>query len=124
MTGDGMHTVVETNHYAARAARVLSPEEQDRVIGAIAANPLRGVVMRDTGGVRKLRVALQGRGKSGGARVIYYYHDPRTPIFMLDVFAKNQRVSLTRAERNEMAKVAAAIKQAVRQAQEMNGDPA
>ena len=111
-----MQTVVETAHYAARAARVLTDEERDRVIGEIAANPLVGVIVRDTGGVRKIRVALEGRGKSGGARVVYYYHDLRTPIFLLEVFAKNERANLTRAERNELAKITAAIKQSVRKA--------
>ena len=61
--------------------------------------------------VRKVRVALAGRGKSGGARVIYYFHSERLPLFALTVFAKNERANLTLAERNAMASVVRAIKQ-------------
>ncbi len=53
----------------------------------------------DTGGVRKLRWAIKGKGKSGGARVIYYFHNESIPVFLLSVFAKNEKVNLTQAER-------------------------
>ena len=61
--------------------------------------------------MRKVRVALPGRGKSGGARVIYYFHSETLPLFALTVFAKNERANLTLAERNAMASVVRAIKQ-------------
>ena len=67
--------------------------------------------MAGTGGVRKVRVALGGRGKSGGARVIYYFHSERLPVFALTVFAKNEKANLSPAERNAMAAVVRAIKQ-------------
>lgn len=44
-------------------------------------------------------------GKRGGARVIYYYHDERLPIFLLSVYAKNQKVNLSNAERNSMKRL-------------------
>jgi hypothetical protein len=109
-----MQTVVETAHYAARVARILTEQERDRVISEIAANPLKGAIVKNTGGVRKVRVAIEGRGKSGGARVIYYYHDPHCPIFLLEIFAKNERADLSQAQRNEMAKVTATIKREAR----------
>jgi hypothetical protein len=43
-----------------------------------------------------------GRGKRGGFRVIYYYHNESIPLFLLNVFAKNEKANLTKAERNEM----------------------
>ena len=55
-----------------------------------------------TGGVRKLRWALAGRGKRGGARVIYYFHSGNLPIVMLDIYAKNTKANLTMAERAAM----------------------
>jgi hypothetical protein len=67
--------------------------------------------MQGTGGVRKVRVALAGRGKSGGARVIYYFHSDRLPVWALTVFAKNERANLTTAQRNAMAAVVRAIKE-------------
>ena len=77
----------------------------------LARDPECGEIMQGTGGVRKVRVALAGRGKSGGARVIYYFHSERLPLFALTVFAKNERADLTAAQRNAMAAVVRAIKQ-------------
>lgn len=59
--------------------------------------------MEGTGGVRKLRWGRQGRGKSSGVRVIYYFHSDRMPLYLLPLFAKNERANLTKAERNELA---------------------
>ncbi|OYY74721.1 MAG: hypothetical protein B7Y40_03880 [Gammaproteobacteria bacterium 28-57-27] len=59
--------------------------------------------MQGTGGVRKLRWGRAGRGKSGGVRVIYYYHDVRIPLFLLTVFGKNEQANLSQAERNVLS---------------------
>ena len=69
----------------------------------LAAFPKAGDVIPGTGGVRKLRWARGGRGKSGGVRVIYYYHSEKLPLYLLTVFAKGERVDLTQGERNELA---------------------
>ncbi len=61
--------------------------------------------MQGTGGIRKLRWGRGGRGKSGGVRVIYYYHDARIPLFLLTIFGKNEQANLSQAERNELAKL-------------------
>jgi hypothetical protein len=68
------------------------------------------VVVPGTGGVRKLRWALPGRGKSGGARVIYYYHNESIPLYALDIYAKNQKTNLFAAEKKAASKTIAAIK--------------
>ena len=81
------------------------------MVELLARDPECGDVMQGTGGVRKVRVALAGRGKSGGARVIYYFHSDRLPVFALTVFAKNESANLTQAQRNAMAAVVKAIKQ-------------
>jgi hypothetical protein len=44
-------------------------------------------------------------GKRGGARVIYYYHNERLPVFLLSAFAKNRKANLSRAERNAMKRL-------------------
>lgn len=59
--------------------------------------------MEGTGGVRKLRWSRGGRGKSGGVRVIYYFHSDALPLYLLTLFAKNERANLSKAERNELA---------------------
>lgn len=104
-----MQTVAETAYYLRRAARVLSNDEQKSLVDLIAANPTCGVLLAGTGGLRKLRVARTGGGKSGGARVIYYFFSGSAPIFLLDIFAKGDKENLTQAERNALAQVARRI---------------
>ena len=60
--------------------------------------------MQGTGGIRKLRWSAHGKGKSGGVRVIYYYHDGTMPLFLLTMFSKGEKANLSKAERNELAK--------------------
>lgn len=60
--------------------------------------------MQGTGGIRKLRWSAQGRGKSGGVRVIYYHHNGSMPLFLLTVFGKGEKANLSKAERIELAK--------------------
>lgn len=77
----------------------------------LASDPECGEVMQGTGGVRKVRVAVGARGKSGGARVIYYFHgSDALPILILTVFTKNERANLSDAEKNNLAKLTQAIK--------------
>ncbi len=61
--------------------------------------------MVGTGGARKLRWSVQGRGKSGGVRVITFYSGPPVPVFLLTVFGKGEKTNLTQAERNELRDV-------------------
>ena len=61
--------------------------EADALKTFLAFDPTVGVVMRGTGGVRKLRWAAGGKGKRGGARVIYYYHSGALPVFLVTVYA-------------------------------------
>ena len=66
---------------------------------------MAGKLIKGTGGIRKLRFATGGRGMSGSVRVIYYVHSETKPIFLLDVYAKNEKANLSQAERNAMAKL-------------------
>lgn len=95
-------TVVETREFQRRAATRMAEQEQQDFITFIAGQPEDGTIMRGTGGVRKSRWGRGARGKSGGVRVIYYYHSPAIPIFLLTVFAENERDNLTRAECNTL----------------------
>ncbi|HEX3971938.1 MAG TPA: type II toxin-antitoxin system RelE/ParE family toxin [Stellaceae bacterium] len=102
-------TVVETPTYLRDATKLLTEAERAAVVDTIAANPAAGVVIVGSGGVRKLRIALQGRGKRGGARVIYFYHGVALPVFLLALFAKNERDNLSEGEIGEMAKFVKAL---------------
>lgn len=98
-----MQTVAETPEYIRRAEKLLSDDERRDVLQYLAAHPRAGDLMEGTGGVRKLRWARGGRGKSGGVRVIYYFHSDAMPLYLLTLFAKNERANLSKAERNALA---------------------
>ena len=72
------------------------------MIAYLAANPTAGDLIPGTGGVRKLRWGLAGRGKRGGARVIYLYQAADVPVFALTIFAKNERTDLSQQDRNDL----------------------
>jgi mRNA-degrading endonuclease RelE of RelBE toxin-antitoxin system len=95
-----MQTIAETSEYLRRAGKLLSDDERRDVLAYLAEHPRAGDLMEGTGGVRKLRWSRGGRGKSGGARVIYYFHSEAIPLYLLTLFAKNERSNLSKAERN------------------------
>lgn len=98
-----MLTIAEVPEYIRRSEKLLTVEERRDIVDYLAANPKAGDIMEGAGGVRKLRWGRQGRGKSGGVRVIYYVHSELMPLYLLTLFAKNERANLTKAERNELA---------------------
>jgi len=98
-------TVTELPEYIRRSNELLNEAERKSVIDYLAAHPRSGDVMEGTGGIRKLRWGRGSRGKSGGVRIIYYYHDERIPLYLLTVFGKNERANLSKAERNDLAKL-------------------
>jgi len=100
-----MHTTVELPEYKKKVEKLLSDDENKQVIEYLARNPKSGVLMQGTGGVRKLRWSKEGTGKSGGVRVIYYYHNELIPLFMLTLFGKNEKANLSKAECNTLSKL-------------------
>ncbi len=101
--------VVETVRFLKDAGRIMPESDRIRLVTFIAANPLFGDIIPETGGVRKFRWALPGGGKRGGGRVIYYFHGDSLPLFLLAAYGKNEKANLTRAERNAMAKLVPAL---------------
>jgi hypothetical protein len=61
--------------------------------------------MQGTGGCRKIRLAGRGKGKSGGYRIIFAFGGVGIPVFLLTVFGKGEKDNLTKAERNDLAKL-------------------
>jgi hypothetical protein len=92
--------------FVSATRKMLDDEEREALIDFLAYNPAAGDVMAGTGGVRKLRWSLPGRGKSGGARVIYYYRDERMPLYLIEAFAKNEQANISHAGRNAFKKLA------------------
>jgi hypothetical protein len=100
-----MITVAELPEYIRTAAKLLSEDERQDVIDYLSEHPKSGDLIEGTGGIRKLRWARGGRGKSGGVRVIYYVHSEIMPLYLLTLFGKNEQANLSKADRNALAKL-------------------
>lgn len=100
-----MITIAETTEYAKRAKKLLTEQERSDLITYLAAHPKAGDVMEGTGGVRKVRWAREGKGKSGGVRVIYFYHSEGMPLYLLTLYGKSEKENLSAGERNDLAKL-------------------
>lgn len=105
-----MQTVVETSLFTKQADKLFSADERNEVINYLAANPLAGDVIPGTGGVRKVRIALTGGGKSGGSRVIYFVYSENAPIYALLAYPKSKQTNLTPDEKAAVKKFAVAMK--------------
>lgn len=95
-----LQTVVELPEFLRRAKAIMSDEERIALVDYIAANPQDGISLG--GGLRKVRFAREGSGKSGGYRTIYVFGGAQVPIFLITVFAKNEKDNLSRAEQAEL----------------------
>ena len=96
--------------FARKAEKLLTEEEHEDLLLYLSMYYKAGDEIRGTGGVRKIRYALKGRGKSGGVRVIYYFFDEVNPLLALFLYGKNEQASLTPTEKKLAASLAAALK--------------
>ena len=91
-----LQTVVELPEFQRRAKAIMSDGEREAAIVWIAENPEAGTPLG--GGLRKLRIPREGGGKRGGFRTIYVFGGRHMPIFLVTVFAKNDKANLTTKE--------------------------
>ncbi|MDE0662030.1 MAG: type II toxin-antitoxin system RelE/ParE family toxin [Gammaproteobacteria bacterium] len=89
-----MYTVIETLVYARKADRLLTDEDRETFAAFVSANPDAEAVVRGSGGVRKVRFAQVGRGKSGGVRVIYYNRLANGEVWLLTMYGKGERSTI------------------------------
>lgn len=87
-------TVIETPVFSRKAGGLLSDDEREELAAFISQNPAIGSVVRGSGGIRKVRWARAGSGKSGGVRVIYYNQLSHEEIWLLTLYAKNERATI------------------------------
>jgi len=74
------------------------------------ARPDLGVLIRGGSGIRKIRWAATGRGKSGGVRVVYFWRVAEAQIILLTIYAKNEQTNLTPAQVKQLARYVEALK--------------
>ena len=89
---------LETPPFTRRIRDLISDEEYRTLQLALGLRPDQGVVIPGTGGIRKLRWSLEGRGKRSGIRIIYYWHRPTQRIYMLLAYPKSEQDDLTAAQ--------------------------
>ncbi len=89
---------IETPTFTRLLADLMGDEPYRLLQNVLLQNPERGVLIPGSGGIRKLRFALPGRGKSGGVRVIYYWSKERAQIYLLLIYPKSKKDDLTDQE--------------------------
>ena len=92
----------------------LSDEDLRRLENLILQNPEACALMQGTGGLRKLRFALDNRGKSGSARVCYVDFIIQETVFLITAYPKNEKENLSKAERNTIHKLIEALEHTLR----------
>jgi len=93
---------IETSVFTRQVLELLTDKEYADFQSELAANPLAGDVIEGTGGLRKVRVAAKGRGKRGGARVIYYHVSSDAQIRLLLIYAKGRKDDLSADEKRTL----------------------
>ena len=89
-----MLTFIETKLFTQLVKQYLSDDEYAGLQSAIVTTPEMGDLIRGSGGVRKVRWGTSGRGKRGGLRIIYYVRTRQGQVWMLTLYAKNERESI------------------------------
>lgn len=90
--------IIETSVFSKQVDRLLSEDEYRQLQTELAARPDTGVVIPGSSGLRKVRWSLQGHGKRGGSRVIYYWAVAQDQLLMLLIYPKNMQDDLTPAQ--------------------------
>ena len=106
-----IRTFYEMKHFTKKWLELgFSDDELSQLQQSLLENPKAGDVMRGTGGLRKIRFAFPNSGKSGSVRVCYIDIEGVLEIHFIDVFAKNEKENLSKAERNAIKTVVEQIK--------------
>jgi hypothetical protein len=109
-----MHSVVEKPIFTRRADALRSPEDRADLITILALSPRAGALVPGLGGIRKMRFAPRGRGKSGAFRVIYYLLDDDMPMLALLPYGKNDQVNPSAEQRRVMLRLVEALQEEAR----------
>ncbi len=106
---DEAFLIVALPEFTKKAKRIFSAEEYENLLGYLKDNPTKGDVMPGTGGIRKIRAGARGKGKRGGARVIYYYQISATTIYLLTVYEKHTQIDLAPRDKKQLKLVIEAL---------------
>ncbi|ETD72470.1 DNA-binding protein [Pelistega indica] len=93
-----MYTIVESEIFKGKVGKIWTEEERLEFFTYLSQNPLMGDVIKGAQGLRKIRWQTPGRGKRGGARVIYFNVFDDGFILVLDVYVKNEQENLSKKD--------------------------
>ena len=92
----------------------LNDDELRELQEVLLGNPKAGKVIRGTKGLRKMRIAFGGQGKSGSGRVAYVDFTVHETIFLITAYSKNEKDTLSKAERNAISKMIVSLGQGIK----------
>lgn len=98
MTYNIIMVIIETSIFTKKITSLLNDEEYRSLQNLVLETPSIGDIIQGSGGIRKIRWGISGRGKRGGARIIYYWANNQQQIFMLYAYAKNEQDDLTKEQ--------------------------
>ena len=98
LTYNSLMVIIETTIFTKIITSLLSDDEYRKLQNEIIQTPAIGKIISGSGGIRKVRWKLQGRGKRGGARVLYYWANNENQIFMLFAYPKNEIENITKEQ--------------------------
>src|SRR5258706_8668476 len=101
---------VETSLFTKLLPAYLGDDDYRRLQNHLIERPDAGAVIQRSGGVRKVRWAARGKGKSGGVRVIYYWQRADEQIFLLTLYGKGEKEDLSAAELKRIVKLVEELK--------------
>jgi hypothetical protein len=98
--------IIETSLFTKRIKELMTDELYSELKNTLVAYPESGKLIQGSGGLRKIRWGIASKGKRGGVRAVYYFANGKNQIFMLMVYAKNERSNLTKEQLSLLKKVA------------------
>jgi hypothetical protein len=111
-------TFYETTAFTHGVSKLKAKDQCLEFKEELARNPEKGDLLRGTGGFRKVRMRLPGRGKSGGARVIYYYLSADGVVYLVSLYAKNVQENLTAKQTKQLKELSTIIEAKIQEAKD------
>lgn len=102
--------VFQLPKFRTEANKLLGTEGIEELCEFLVERPECGDLIPGSGGIRKMRWAAKGKGKRGGARVVYLYVQVASRIYLLSCYSKNMKTDLTQEDKKRLRQIAAELK--------------
>ena len=92
-------TIAETHSFQKESQKILGEIEVDKLKNFLSLNPQSGDIIPGLRGIRKIRWQINHKGKSGGARIIYFFYNTDIPVFLLSIYRKSEKSDMSSQEK-------------------------